>query len=103
MVEAFSIEDHQKLTQLGYTPMLYVRINLKTPYIILKALKRTKPIEWISTSIHSKNDIYLLRILKRLYNVKVAVYTPLPPYLFKDNIGKEIDLLYIDDKNKMKL
>ena len=54
----------------------------------------------IETSAYSYTDILKCRILKKIFGVNIA-FVPSPesniPYI--DYIGKEFDLIYIDDKS----
>lgn len=92
MVESFSIDDYIRLKQLGYTPML----SLYTYGYLTPMLKQflNNDIEWITTAAYTHHDIVIFRILKRLFGIKIAVFTPTPER-FKEHIGREIDLIYI--------
>ena len=97
MVEAYSLSDYQLLKKAGYTPMLsldtfgYKRM---IKYFILSPLIKQQKIDWIC--IRTDSNMKSLRILKRLYNCKIAMYTSNSPSFFKKHLGKEVDLIYTD-------
>lgn len=100
MVEAFSIDDYRQLKALGYTPMLSLyHDGIKRQYLSSCYQAREK-IAWITTSVKSMADFKNIRLLKRLFGVKVAVFTTLPPNVVKEQLGDAIDLLYTDNKDE---
>ena len=97
MVEAFSLDDYRRLNELGYTPMLSLyHSGLRKTYI-KECLKNRGVIERITTSVHA-DDIPNYRFLKRFFGTKITVYSSTPPEQFKDYVGREIDMIYVDDK-----
>ena len=101
IVEAFSLHDYQELKKLGYCPMLNIRSEgIKRNYI-KKCIENNCLIDCISTSA-TNDDIMNYRILKKLFGVKIITYSPQDPLLLKNHIGREIDLIYIDDKDILK-
>lgn len=100
MVEAFTISDYEELKKAGYIPMIslwhfdYSSIFWDFIYYPLRYHQR---IDWIC--IHSSSNMKAIRMLKRLFNCKVAMYTSNSPSFFKDHLGKEIDLVYTDNWN----
>lgn len=100
MVEAFSISDYYNLKREGYVPMM----SLYTfNYPDIKAffthdpLQKQEHIDWIC--VHSSSNMGSLRMAKRLFNCKVALYTSNSPMFFKEHLGKEIDFIYTDNWN----
>lgn len=97
LVESSSIENYNNLRLLGYHPMLtigdlrfrefwkYIRVSLTNKY----------PIEWIVISA-TQSDFRYVRLLKRLFGVKTAMYTCNNKEFFKKHIGVEADLVYTD-------
>ena len=64
-------------------------------------IKRNR-IKWIVTSAESERDFMTLRILKRLFGVKIAFFAPSNvQYQAFEHLGKEIDLLYTDFKPQL--
>lgn len=95
MVEAFSLDDYKMLTELGYTPMLSMSsINLVRQYLSF-CIHYRGLIRWIIVDVDPSDSLWPILILKKIFGIKVAVYSPSPSKLLK-HIGKEIDLLYID-------
>ncbi|MBQ6965745.1 MAG: hypothetical protein IJP82_08685 [Bacteroidaceae bacterium] len=103
MVEAFTLSDYVELKKAGYIPMMslwtfdYSQIFWDFIYYPLKY--HTK-IDWIC--VHSSSNIKSLRMLKRLFNCKVAMYTCNSRAFFTEHLGKEIDLIYTDNWNPLK-
>ena len=103
MVEAFTLSDYVELKKAGYIPMMslwtfdYSQIFWDFIYYPLKY--HTK-IDWIC--VHSSSNIKRLRMLKRLFNCKVAMYTCNSRAFFTEHLGKEIDLIYTDNWNPLK-
>ena len=103
MVEAFTLSDYVELKKAGYIPMMslwtfdYSQIFWDFIYYPLKY--HTK-IDWIC--VHSSSNIKSLRMLKRLFNCKVAMYTCNSRAFFTEHLGKEIDLVYTDNWNPLK-
>lgn len=101
IVEAFSLHDYQELKKLGYRPMLNIRSEgIKRNYIKI-CIENNCLINCISTSA-TNDDIMNYRILKKIFGVKIITYSPKDPILLKNNIGREIDMIYIDDKDIMR-
>lgn len=100
MVEAFSLEDYQKLKKLGYTPMLSIRSKKLIQDYLSQCIKNKGSIEYISTAAYY-DAIPRLRFIKRLFGVKIMIYVPRSPQYFKTHLGHEIDKIYIDDKDIM--
>ena len=99
MVEAFSEEDYQSLKADGYVPMLSLQLipNLTDfkSFIFKHAFNNN--INWIVVDYHS--NLRGLRLLKELFDVKIAAYTiNLPSYL-DQHLGNEFDLVYTDNWN----
>ncbi|SFO53258.1 glycerophosphodiester phosphodiesterase family protein [Prevotella sp. tf2-5] len=99
MVEAFSIEDYVTLKGMGYTPMLSQSFRCESLWRIgWKCIRHH--VDWISTTLYAPEDVVKIRILKRLFGIHFAVYPTNPnPRLFRKYIGKDIDLIYVDDKD----
>ena len=96
MVEAFSIDDYISLKNLGYTPMLSQSFKWESLLQIgWKCIRHH--VDWISTTLYVPEDVGKIRILKRLLGINFAVYST-NPGLFRKYIGKEIDLIYVDNK-----
>lgn len=97
MVESFSLSDYISLKNAGFTPMMSLHI-FNYPkiikYFIFSPLIKHQKIDWIC--INTKSNMKSLRMLKRLFNCKVAMYTSNSPSFFKEHLGKEIDLVYTD-------
>lgn len=96
IVEAFSLEDYEALKADGYVPMLSLGLlNLKKTisFIILKTFG--KDIDMIVVDCHSREQY--LRILKRLFNIKIAGYTTNSPSFFCKHLGREFDYIYTDN------
>ena len=100
MVEAFSLDDYQKLKTLGYTPMLSIKSKKLVRDYLIQCLKNKGPIDYISTAVYY-DAIPRLRFIKKLFDTKILVYVPYSPQSFKSYLGNEIDMIYIDDKNIM--
>lgn len=101
MVEAFSEKDYHELKKNGYTPMLSigcVRHFDCISFIISHLYKND--IEWITVEQHS--SIRSLRLIKKLFNIKIALYTVNSPRFFKWHLGKDIDLIYTDNWDPQK-
>lgn len=98
MVEAFSLDDYVELKKSGYIPMMseytfsYSQIFWLFIYL---PLKHNIKIDWVC--IHSSSNMKSLRILKRLFNCKVAMYGKYNSSFLKEHLGKEIDLIYVDE------
>lgn len=100
MVEAFSLKDYQGLKKLGYMPMLGINSNGIKRLYILQCIKNKAIIDRITTTANKK-DIKNYRFLKKMFGVKITIFTRLHPSTFKENLGHEIDYIYIDDKNNI--
>lgn len=95
MVEAF--RDYNKLKKAGYTPMMSLcrfDYGKMVKYFIIYPLIKRQKIDWIC--VDTTSNMKSLRMLKRLFNCKVAMYTSNSPSFFKEHLGKEIDLIYTD-------
>ena len=95
-VEAFSLSDYAELDRLGFTPMLSIRCSLRA--YVSACIASRRRIAFITTSVHSPADFITLRLLKRLFAVKVAVYSPLAPDLLMQHLGSDFDFLYTDKR-----
>lgn len=98
MVEAFSEEDYHALKGDGYSPMLSLKL-ITFKDCLSFAIKHlfNNDIEWIVVDYHS--SLRGLRLLKRLFNIKIAAYTVNLPTFFYEHLGKDIDLVYTDNWN----
>lgn len=100
MVEAFTLSDYAELKKAGYIPMMSLW-TFDYPQIfwnfIYSPLKNHIKIDWIC--INSSSNMKSIRMLKRLFNCKVAMYTSNSPSFFTEHLGKEIDLVYTDNWN----
>ena len=96
MVEAFSLSDYIRLKECGYTPMMSIWHfnNMSIRWIFIRQIKTKTKIDWIC--VDSESKIKSLRILKRLFNCKIAMYSSNSESFFKEHLGKEIDLIYTD-------
>ena len=100
MVEAFTISDYEELKEAGYTPMMslwhfdYSNIFWNFIYYPLRYHKR---FDWIV--VHSSSNMKSLRMLKRMFNCKVAMYSSNSSSFFTEHLGKEVDLIYTDNWN----
>ena len=97
MVEAFTATDYIMLKEAGYTPMMSLQTfdYYKTiKYFLLTPLIKRQKIDWIC--IKANSNMKSLRLIKRLFNCKIAMYTSNSPSFFKEHLGKEIDLIYTD-------
>lgn len=95
MVEAF--KDYEKLKKAGYTPMMSLckfDYGKMVTYFIINPLIKQQKIDWIC--VDTTSNMKSLRLLKRLFNCKVAMYTSNSPSFFKEHLGKEVDLIYTD-------
>lgn len=102
MVEAFSEREYSSLKQSGYIPMLSLGCITHfdcVKFIISHLFSRN--IEWIT--VESKSSKRSLRLLKKFFNIKVALYTVNSPSFFKWYLGKDIDLIYTDNWNLKRL
>lgn len=98
-VETYSWKCWKVLNTRGYNAMLNMSGRNVFHYIYY-CIRCNHIITWITSSANSYHDILRLRLLKRLFGVKVALYLIGKSALdFKDIIGNEIDLIYIDDKS----
>ena len=97
MIEATTIDDFNELKKLGYRPMLTLGDlnHYEFWYYIRLAIKNKYPIDWIVISA-TQSDFRYVRILKRLYGVKTAMYTENDKSFFEEHVGKEADLVYTD-------
>jgi len=99
MVEAFSLSDYLQLKKAGYTPLMSIwHFNyMSIRWIFIRQIKTRTKIDWIC--VDSESNIKSLRILKRLFNCKIAMYSSNSETFFKEHLGKEIDLIYTDNWN----
>ena len=98
-VEAFSWQEYVRLKEAGYFPMLGID-KLKLLDYVRICLYSKQRIKWVTSSAYSQRDILKLRILKKLFRVKIA-FVPIvkPAQYYKKYVGNEFDLIYVDDKN----
>lgn len=97
MVEAFTLSDYISLKKAGFTPMMSLNIfnySKIIKYFIISPLIKHQKLDWICIS--NKSNMKSLRMLKRLFNCKVAMYSSNSPSFFKEHLGKEIDMVYTD-------
>ena len=98
-VETYSWKCWKVLNEKGYNAMLNMSSRNVFQYIYY-CMRCKQIITWTTSSANSYGDILRLRVLKRLFGVKTALYLIGRSALdFKDNIGRDIDLIYIDDKS----
>lgn len=100
MVEAFKLSDYHDLKHEGYVPMMSLwSLNYLTLLAVFTyyPLRYQEKIDWIC--VHSSSNMNCLRIVKRLFHCKVAMYTSNSPSFFKEHLGREIDLIYTDNWN----
>jgi glycerophosphoryl diester phosphodiesterase len=98
IVEAFNLADYSALKDAGYIPMMSLwefDYSKLFRYFIYYRLVNGIKIDWICVS--SKSNMKSLRIVKRLFNCKVAMYSSNSPEFFTNHLGKEIDMIYTDD------
>lgn len=95
-VEAFSWQRYKLLEEEGYTPMLGIDKKNIFQYIYY-CIRCKERIKWITSSAYSYLDIVKLRILKKIFKVKIA-FVPMHNSIeyYKKYIGNEFDLIYID-------
>lgn len=92
MVESFSLSDYISLKNSGYTPMMsldtfnYPKIY---KYFIFSPLIKHQKIDWIC--INTKSNMRSLRMLKRLFNCKVAMYTSNSPSFLKSILARKLN------------
>lgn len=97
MVEAFTVSDYKLLKKAGYIPMMSLgKFNYSKiiKYFIFSPLIEQQKIDWVC--INTNSNMKSLRLLKRIFNCKVAMYTSNSLYFFKEHLGKEVDLIYTD-------
>lgn len=100
-VEAQSGDEYYDLQKYGYHAMLAL-YNNKIPRYIYHFFINRHRVNWIVTSAESERDFITLRILKRLFGVKIAFFSPSNvQYQAIEHLGKEIDLLYTDFKPQL--
>lgn len=100
MIEAFAFSDYEELKHAGYIPMMSLgRFNYSNIFwnFIYYPLRYHKSIKWICVA--SSSNMNSLRMLKRLFNCKVAMYTSNSSSFFTEHLGREIDLIYTDNWN----
>lgn len=100
MVEAFRSQDYADLKDAGYIPMMSVA-TLKDLLVfeIGVLLKTGNVIERVTMPISNE---YVYRLFKRIFGVKIAVYTSNDENFFKRYLGKEIDMVYTDSCSLIK-
>ena len=99
MVEAFSIDDYHMLKKNGYTPMLSIGFISDYSDCLLFFLKCLicKDIEWIVVDYHSR--LRFLRLLRRLFDIRIAASTVNSPTYLYQHLGSDFDLVYTDNWN----
>lgn len=99
MVETFSWEQFIVLYDRGYTPILAINKWSVLDFVRVKR-KVKRNINWVESSAYSKWDILKLRILKKLFGVKIA-FVPFAKLeeSYYEYIGNEFDLIYVNDKS----
>lgn len=100
MVEAFNISDYKELKNDGYVPMMSLwKFDFQKIfwYFIYYPIKYHFKIDWVC--VDSSSNMKSLRVLKRLFNCKVAMYKSNSYSFFEEHLGKEIDLIYTDNWN----
>ena len=102
IVEVFSWQRYSLLKRQGYHAMLGMDKKSILHYFYY-SIRCGERIEWITSSAHSHADILKLRVLKKLFGVKIA-FVPLnfPLRQAKSYIGKEFDLIYVEDMEEIK-
>ena len=96
MVEVFSENDYSGIKSSGYIPMLSLgRIKRYDCMLFIAQHLFTHKYDWFTAEYHS--DIRSLRLLKKLYNANIAVYTVNSQNFFSWYLGKGIDLVYTDN------
>lgn len=96
MVEAFSENDYYRLKDAGYIPML--SIGCVNPISCLKFVTShilNRDINWITVEEHSSKRS--LRLLKKIFHLKIALYTVNSPRFFRWHLGSDVDLIYTDN------
>ena len=92
MVESFTLSDYLSLKKAGFTPMMSLHI-FNYPqiikYFILSPLINHQKIDWIC--INTKSNMKSLRMLKRLFNCKVAMYTSNSPSFLKSILARKLN------------
>jgi len=100
MVEAFKLSDYANLKLAGYVPMMSLssfNYSILFKVFIYYPINYHGKIDWIC--VHSTSDMKSLRMVKRLFGCKVAMFTSNSPSFFEEHLGREIDLLYTDNWN----
>lgn len=96
MVEVFSENDYSEIKSSGYIPMLSLgRIKRYDCMLFIANHIFTRNYDWFTVEYHS--DIRSLRLLKKLYNAKIAVYTVNSQNYFSWYLGTDVDLVYTDN------
>lgn len=98
IIEASNIENYNKLRSLDYTVMLTMGdFNRRGFWDFVKlSLTNEFPIDWIVISA-TQSDFRYVRLLKRLFGVRTAMYTTNDKEFFINHIGVEADLVYTDN------
>lgn len=101
MVECWFAEEYENLKSAGYTPMLNInRYNKNWIYkqFLLKCLHINGewPYHWMTIE-YGKENMYMLRLFKRVLGVKFAMYTCNDSDYRYKYLGREVDLIYHDD------
>lgn len=100
MVESFCLSDYIQLKKDGYIPMMSLwtfSYGEMFQFFVKNAIKYGTKIDWIC--VHTSSNFKSLRMLKRLFGCKVAMYSSNSANFFKEHLGKEIDLVYTDNWN----
>lgn len=103
MVEAYTVNEFKMLKDAGYTPMMSLQrfgFYKLMKYFIFSPLIKQQMIDWIC--IKTTSDMKALRLLKRLFVCKVAMYTSNSQSFFEEHLGKEVDLVYTDATTTLK-
>lgn len=99
MVEAFSIDDYHILKKNGYIPMLSVGFisDYSDCLLLISKCLTYRDIEWIVVDYHSR--LRFLRLLRKLFNIKIAACTINSPTYIYQHIESDFDLVYTDNWN----
>ena len=96
MVETQSVKHYVTLCNSGYVPILsmgdFNLINI-IKFVICRIMNK-KHIEYVTATVScNKNN---LRILKRLFGIKVLAFTCNSKEYLEEYLGKEVDMVYTD-------
>ena len=97
LVEAISIDDYNTLRNLGYHAMLTLGDLRHSEfwYYVRQSMFNKQKIDWVVVSA-TQSDFRYVRILKRLFGIKTAMYTENDKSFFEKYVGREADLVYTD-------